>query len=247
MDIQSMKGIASDLLSKDTPDRAFSAFHKSYIRDHLPPTRVVTLNGVEVKHDRPLDKYSLFVNSGDNPEYERILVSYIRFYAEAGDTAVVVGGGWGVSAVVTARQVGDSGHVHTYEAGQKQAKFASETVERNNVGGWCDVYHAAVGSTVGAFNAPKNADHISGQDLPDADLLIVDCDGAEFQVLESISNAPERLIVEHHAVDNSSGEIVVEYQPDRVEEKLLDMGYSVKESNEEEHRLDKNAHWVGVR
>ena len=242
-----IEGDFTDLLSKDLPARALSSFYKYHVRDYLPPTAVVTLNSVEVKHDRPLDRYSLFVNSGDNPEYERVLISYIESYAETGDTAVIVGGGWGVSTVVTAREVGHTGHVHTYEVGQKQARFASETVKRNDVADWCDIHHSAVSPTVNAFNPPKDANHITGQELPDSDILIVDCDGAEFQVLESIDNNPERLIVEHHAVDNSSGEIVVEYQPDRVEEKLLDMGYSLEEFNEGNHRLDKNIHWVGIK
>jgi hypothetical protein len=204
------------------------------------------LNGVLVKHDRPLDRYSYFVNSGDKPEYEKVLVSFIRSYTEKGDIAVIVGGGWGVSTVVTAREVGKTGGVHTYEAGGRQTMYVSETVGRNGVAGRCKVHHAAVGTAVGAFNAPKDADRITGEDLPPADILIIDCDGAEFEVLDTLTDLPQRVIVEHHAVDDRSGEIVVPYEPDRIEQKLIDMGYTVESSSEVDHRLEKNAHWVGV-
>jgi len=229
---------------RDLASKGIKLLYRRYIRQYIPPTRVVNYNSVLVKKKRVFDKYVRDIGE-DDPEYEGPLCSFIRDYVRTGDDVVVVGGGWGVSAVVAARETGESGSVHIYEAGKRQYKRVISTINLNCVADRCNVHHATVGTAVGAFNSPKDATELTGADLPDADVLVVDCDGAEFEVMETLTTYPEQIIVEHHAVGTPDN-IKVEYRPTRVKNKLSEMGYSIKGSSEINHWIDKNAHWVGV-
>jgi len=148
--------------------------------------------------------------------------------------------------VVAARQAGPSGFVHTYEAGEKQSKHVSQTIRQNGVEDRVSIHNTAVGTTVGAFNSAENASQIDGSQLPDCDTMVIDCDGAEFDVLETLEDLPSTLIIEHHAVQGDDGRVDVEYTPDQIIKLIHDLGYDIESESEIDHIVDKNAHWVCV-
>jgi hypothetical protein len=119
-------------------------------------------------------------------------------YTNAGDTVVIIGGGRGVSAVHAARQAGSDGSVIAYEGAEKYAKIIQETAELNNVSERIKINHALVGPTIDIAGNEGDADAVSPQDLPDCDVLEMDCEGAEQNILTSMQIRPRVIIIEMH-------------------------------------------------
>lgn len=186
-------------------------------------------NGVKV----PIEKrfFDTFVPwqvpSTDNPDHEKAYVKMIRKLVTKGQKVVIIGGGWGVSTIIAAEQVGKSGQIITYEAAEKMYKRTEKSTELNNVNNISTTIHAIVSDDVRLEgNGQQNdADVIPGNEIPDCDVLMVDCDGAEFEILADVEIRPELIILEHHAVDD--GKYVIEYQPSEIKTRLESMGYEI--------------------
>lgn len=117
------------------------------------------------------------------PEYEVEHVSALRSTVRSGDRVVIVGGGWGVTATLAAHQCGPDGRVDVYEAVPSVAEEVEQTVERNGV----------------ADRVTVHVERVDGEtDLPECDVLELDCEGAEVDVLRHLDIQPRVLVVEHH-------------------------------------------------
>jgi len=138
-----------------------------------------------------------------------------------GDRVVIVGGGVGVSTVVAARQVGLTGIVITYEAGIEQVEILNEAIELNEVHEQVYVIHGIVGPAVNVYSSSSDAEVIDPSDLPECDVLQLDCEGAERVILTNLTIRPRTIIVEPHMNYKSPSEIV--------QQKLKDLGYDVRE------------------
>lgn len=198
--------------------RSTQSVYNSVLRPYLPTTRRLVLrNGIPSRKELKLLDFNV-----EFPEYEEALCSAVRNSVSVGDTVVIIGGGWGVTATISANRVGKSGSVTVFEASNKMVDLARETVEINSVQDIVDVNHSCVESyqediieTYGASSAPV----ISPEELPDCDVLELDCEGAENTILEEMTISPEKIVVEVHDVFDAP--------EDEIREILTNKGYEV--------------------
>jgi hypothetical protein len=162
----------------------------------------VRYNGVAVKAGR-LFNTMLSWREGHRPEFESGLISAISRHISPEDDVVIVGGGWGVTAVAAARQVGSSGSVTVFEGAQREVKRVKKTVTLNSVSDIVEVQHAVVGSKVHLKSAAGDPDRIPPNQLPRCDVLELDCEGSEIGILQNLSLRPEYVFVETHGIYDS--------------------------------------------
>lgn len=205
-------------------DRGRTVLQRAYnrlVRPHLP-YKIGVFNGVPARRVRLLDRTDEF------PEYEAALIDAVRATVEPGDVVVVIGGGYGVSSVVAARRAGRDGSVVTYEPTQERFPFIEETATLNRVVERIDARRALVGPGVKLDGDGGGADRVDPVELPDCDVLELDCEGAEADVLRELRIRPRTIVVETHgcfgtpsdetrAVLDSLGYDVVDERPDEPE------------------------------
>lgn len=177
-------------------ERYIRWIYNQFVRLHTPK-KISAYNGIAVRNVHLFDTTDAF------PNYEGPLISAIRAKVKPGDSVVVVGGGRGVSSVVAAHQTGRSGSVITYEGGTDRASLARETVALNKVSDIVEVNHAVVGEAIVLADAPGDADIVTPEDLPECDVLVLDCEGVEKEILQTNRINSRVVIVETHAFLNS--------------------------------------------
>lgn len=136
-----------------------------------------------------------------NQSCEPELLFAIDAMVEQGDECIIVGGGYGLSSLFTAET---ASHVHTYEAGRENANRITMNAMRhgyNNI----DVYHAIVGQPHDIWGDPDGYLQVAPSDLPDADCLILDCEGSEYGILQKRRGDYDKLVVEHHPTKQPDG------------------------------------------
>lgn len=177
------------------------SIYNRLIRDRLP-RKIGVFNGVAVRDIGLFDRTDVF------PDYEEVLMDGIRTEVREGDDCVLVGGGRGVSSVVAARQVGNDGSVSTFEADSRSAELVSETSELNGVGERVAVENTVVGSSGRLWSGSASRNQTEPDELPDGDVLILDCNGAELELLEAITLSFRTLFVRINGFQGVSGKDV---------------------------------------
>lgn len=175
--------------------------YNAVIRNHLP-RKIGVFNGVPVRQPRLFDK------TERRPDYEDALVTAINASVSAGDAVVVVGGGWGVGTVVAAENADESGEVITYEGSEEQVRHVKETIELNQLDSRTTVEHAVVGSDINVYGDKAASRTLSPKELPDCDVLVLDCEGAEMDILEHVDQVGREIIVETHPMYEAPSEDV---------------------------------------
>lgn len=176
--------------------------------------KIGSYNGVSVRNRRLFDCHDHF------PEYEGPLIRAIRSEVQPSDTVVLIGGGLGVSSVACAKRVGAGGEVHTYEAVSHRHQLIKQTLELNSSPDCVAVHHAVVGAAIQTSGEIQGATNISANELPECDVLISDCEGAEKQILKKFDGEPRAIIVETHGVfDSPTVEVVSQLNSLGYEEK----------------------------
>lgn len=201
--------------------------YDSWIRPLLPK-RIVSYNDIQVRASRIGDSIIPW-HTRDVPGYEDALIDGIRQYVEVGDRVAVVGGGLGVSTVEAATQTTDDGLVITFEGGAKAVDKVKDTVQLNSVDDHVSVRHAIVGRAVSLRGDSNNAQMVQPADLPDCDVLVLDCEGAEIEILEEMDIRPETVLVETHGMFNAP--------ETEVRDRLDRAGYETVKSKVAENRL----------
>jgi hypothetical protein len=140
----------------------------------------------------------------DNPQYEGALISGLKEYVRTGDQVVVIGGGIGVTATFAAMRAGPAGRVICFEVGLWQVLRVMQTSALNNVRKRVTVVYGAVGSRQHAYSFSRFARRVSPLDLPECDLLELDCEGSEKAILSEMTLRPRVILVETHGVYGSS-------------------------------------------
>lgn len=194
--------------------KAFTVAKQAYnrvLRPHLP-RKVGVYNGVPVRGPRLLDFTDV------HPEHEHGLVEATKQSLSPGDDVVMIGGGMGTSAVYASRAVGPDGSVTVYEASADMFECLTDTLEMNGCEN-VDPNHALVGDPGDVWGDLGDPDHIAPDELPECDLLQLDCEGAEMSILPEISIEPPSLVVETHGVYGAPTEEVCDL--------LETMGYGV--------------------
>lgn len=189
-----------------------------YIAPLIPRTTTV-YNGVDVRAARYFDSV-LPWRDKQKPHYESGIIDGLETYVETGDSIVIVGGGWGITAVKAAQQTGSSGKVTVYEGSAKEINYIQETIHKNNVSDRVETNHSVVGSVVSLRGEMGEATHISPEELPECDVLELDCEGSEVEILEKMTIRPRIILVESHGMANAPSS--------KVEQLLMELSYSVK-------------------
>lgn len=219
-----------------TMKRAIRFGYNNYIRPLLP-TQEAIYNDVSVRSSHIGDSIVPW-QSTKIPDYEESLIRGIRDHVEDGDDVVIVGGGEGVSTVVAARKSGDSGSVTTFEGSSNAVKKIKNTVQLNNVDTQVSIRHAIVARAVSLRGKKGCADIISPNQLPECDVMILDCEGAEIDILEELESWPGTLIVETHGIYGAT-------KP-KVNELLNNVGYNIIAEEIAEERLRKMCEENGI-
>lgn len=148
----------------------------------------------------------------------------IKEYVKEGNNVTLIGGGYGITAVTAANQVGDSGRIVVYEGARSQIPPLQETIELNNVEEKVNIKHSIVGEAVDLTGQSDGAKMISPGGLL-GDVIEMDCEGAEINIIKNLNEFPSRIIVETHP---KKGAPTVD-----VEEALRDNGYEIIERRED--------------
>lgn len=181
----------------------------------------ISLNGVTVPVEvYPIDRYIPFYElpypTEDDPLYEQTEVESLRTYASEGDDVVVIGGGFGATAVV-ARRVTD-GTITVFEPNANRFEILKRAVEANDSGSNINLRHAIVSdinSSIVESKTETDPEYVSPEELPMADVFEIDCEGAETAILKQMKVSPSVILVETHN------------NHDEVAQILRDIGYDI--------------------
>ncbi|WP_211531171.1 FkbM family methyltransferase [Methanocalculus chunghsingensis] len=134
-----------------------------------------------------------------NGHSEMGIASAHGLLTEHGDRVVIVGGGDGATALTAAKKVGRTGLVTIYEGGDRAVRQMEERLAIEGVAAICSVHHAIVGPNIDVYGGDAaNAVTVDPKDLPDCDILELDCEGSEIDILRSLRIRPRVIIVEIH-------------------------------------------------
>jgi hypothetical protein len=205
-------------------DRTIGPLYNSSIRPLLPTTgEYVKMNGVPcgIMEKRKFDDITPWrAPYFDNPDYASENIDLLREHVQEGDDVVIVGGGWGVTAAVAGEQAGPEGTIHIYEGADEMITVIESTLEINGLYDQTHVHHALVGPAISLRGHAGDAKITEPEDLPQCDILELNCEGAELEILENIEIRPSVVIVGTHGHYGS---------PDyKVEEVLENHGYEIQ-------------------
>jgi len=147
----------------------------------------------------------------------------IRKHVRRGDVVGIIGAGFGVSCMVSARETGDAGKVIAYDGDIERVQTARKSLAINDPPECVSIEHAVVGSGFGDFDF-AGVRRIKPAELPSFDVLEMDCEGAEHEILPQLSIRPRVLIVELH---HEKGWTTYD-SPEPIIEILGAMGYNVE-------------------
>jgi hypothetical protein len=171
------------------------------IRPHLSCQQYQEVQGISVRTSQRCKKRldSTFGLDRSWPQnHKKPNCDFIREYVDKGDTVVVVGGGYGISSVVAATQVGQTGKVLIYEGARAVIDDLLNTLSYNEVAKQTTVKHAIVGEVVDLKSSAGEAKKIQTDNIPPCDLLEMDCEGAEIDIIPRLSKNVNTIIVETH-------------------------------------------------
>lgn len=175
----------------------FSFIRKGYkklVRREYIPRKIGMYNGVAVRRPSILEIKDVY------PDAEIHTLSNFSQFLNRGDEVVVIGGGWGIVAVKAAKIVGKTGRVIVFEGSQEYVERIHETAQLNGVENILTVNHAIVGNKENVWGSSSGADFVSPTDLPDCDVLQLDCEGSELEILREITISPQTIFVEVHGM-----------------------------------------------
>lgn len=146
------------------------------------------------------------------PYYEQNEIEFIERYVMTEDVVVDIGGGMGVTGVCAAQQAGKVGKVRIFEASGSCVDQIKTTLDMNTVPATVTVDHAIVAEKTGGirFDEGHDAKIMSPRELPDCDVLNMDCEGAELPILEHMTVRPRVILVETHSQFGSPKQKILE-------------------------------------
>lgn len=191
---------------------AIRPLYNRVLRPHLP-RKLAVCNGVTARAVRLFDFTDII------PDYESALITGIRENVQSGDEVVVVGGGYGVSSVIVAKNVG-SGSVLCFEGAAAHIEIIEETLDINDASDSVTVRHAIVGENPELYQSANGAETLAVSELPECDVLVLDCEGTEREILTNLQIRPRSIVVETHGQFGSPTALI--------EDLLVDENYSIQ-------------------
>lgn len=156
----------------------------------------------------------------DMPSYEAGLIDGLNRNAKTGDRIVIVGAGIGITVAVALKKVGSTGSVKCIEGSSDCLGQTKQTLSLNNLTGQAQLFHAIVGEDISVYKSKDVAEVLPASDLPDCDLLELDCEGAEVKILREMTIRPKTILVETHGTHGAPTNVVWSL--------LEDLGYTVQ-------------------
>jgi hypothetical protein len=111
-----------------------------------------------------------------------------------------------VSTVHAAWSSGRNGQVIVFEGSEDYAQIVTDTINLNQVQARVDVRTKIVGHGNKIYGSTVSTKTLLPGDLPQCDVLELDCEGAEQQILGEINMRPRVLIVEVHPKQSDADE-----------------------------------------
>ncbi|MCQ1539525.1 FkbM family methyltransferase [Methanocalculus taiwanensis] len=131
--------------------------------------------------------------------FEKGIITAHMQLTQSGDRVVIVGGGDGRTAIAAARRVGCEGSVFIFEGGDRSYTRIARLLDAKGLSSTCCVKHAVVGPLIDVYGGDcEGALQLSPTDLPDCDILELDCEGSEIEILRRLCIRPRVIIVEIH-------------------------------------------------
>jgi Methyltransferase small domain len=211
--IQVLKKSGLTELSK----RTFGYVYRRTMRKLLPTISEVKYAGIPISRvrklgDTAMSRFLIPHPLEDIEDYEQALVSALKSQVCIGDKVVVVGGGEGVTAVVAAKAAGETGSVLCFEGSKWSVRLIRATAARNKVSNRLTVKHAIVGQAISVYGMQE--DHstriVAPADLPQCDVLELDCEGAEINILRNMKIRPRAIVVESHGIYGAPSKLIAE-------------------------------------
>lgn len=182
------------------------------VREYLPKKWGV-VNGVSVR------TFRLFDQKDTQPYRKNGLYDAIREHVRPTDSVIDIATGRGISATIAGR----SGKVvDSYEASYTMIQIARETINHNKVSDNVYIHHELVGTKGKLFAGLHAKTKLPVKDLPNRTVWILDCDGAEIEIIDKMlqrEQIPRVLIVESHPDHNA--------RPEDIEFYMLRIGYDI--------------------
>lgn len=181
--------------------RAIGELYDQTVRRYLPITGQITRAGVVTDDERLFDTYlpKEWQFAQDDPLYKSGYLPLHRNLIQPRDTVVIVGGGRGVSAVSASKQVGSNGKIIIFEGSHEQCLEIYDTLLRNNCENNYTIKNNVVGPGINVYTDDKDTIRsIDPSNIPECDVLELDCEGAEYTILEKMEIRPRVLLVELH-------------------------------------------------
>ena len=186
--------------------------YREGIRKILPTIGYQTLNGIKVQPikfgDRFLSPRWRSIDEFVKPNYESSLVKGLKEFVKEGYKVVIVGGGKGVTTSIASKLTGPTGRVICYEASKQSVNAIKNTIAYNAVPDNIEVINKCVGEPISVWGDLTDK-VIQPNQLPQCELLELDCEGAEKKILNELSIRPEIILVETHGIFNSSTKEIV--------------------------------------
>lgn len=131
--------------------------------------------------------------------FEKGIISAHMQLTKSGDRVVIIGGGDGRTAIAAARRVGSDGSVLIFEGGDRSYLQINRLLDTEGLLSTCSVRQAVVGPLIDVYGGDcEEALSLSPADLPECDILELDCEGSEIEILRHLCIRPRVIIVEIH-------------------------------------------------
>lgn len=153
----------------ETINSGCGLIYRNTIRKALPERGYVVRNGVETGNKKMFDGVvpDNWGEKVNKPNYEGALVELHKRHTEQNDHVVIIGGGYGVTAITAADQVTDSGKVEVFESNPNHIANLSDTVSRYDKQSYCTIHNTLVGPAAHTFGEIEKASKIDPSSLPD--------------------------------------------------------------------------------
>jgi hypothetical protein len=218
--------------------RTAGYLYRRTIRKLLPTIAEVKYSGIPISRERKFGdaKLPVFLIPHlleDIGDYEQTLIGALQSEIRVGDRVTIVGGGEGVTAVVAAQAVGETGSVVCFEGSGWGVQKIQATGTRNKISRRLTVKHAVVGEAINVYGDPDQHSRlvVAPTELPGCDILELDCEGAETLILRNITIRPRVIVAETHGFYGAPTVVVKEL--------LEGLGYAVEELGIAEPRLSE--------
>lgn len=184
------------------------------IKKISPTIGYVTYNELKVKPIKAGDRYVppkwRNYKEAVKPNYESALINGLRNYVKTGDHIVIVGGGYGVTSCIASKLTGKEGKVTCYEASQTSIKHIKRTLSLNDCFDNISLHNKSVGRPISIMGSAKANMQVEPEELPECDILELDCEGSEKEILQNLKIRPKVILVETHGIFNSPTTEIVE-------------------------------------